>query len=98
MVPAYCSCADRPLARLRCSKPKLGRVVRWSPLETQLLASVRAIPQVHVDEGLVGHSEPLAKGLEIAKGLLVDADSDRFLQPLGVRITASLGKVVVFSH
>jgi hypothetical protein len=38
-------------------KPELGSVVRWSPLETQLLASVGAIPQVHVDEGLVGHAD-----------------------------------------
>jgi hypothetical protein len=64
----------------------------------QLLSSLGAIPQVHVDEGLIGHAAALAESLEVAKGRLVKPNGDLLFQPLGIGVTASLGKVIAFSH
>ena len=57
-----------------------------------------AVPQVHVDQALIGHPSLHGQALEIGNGIKVKADGDLSLEQFRVGILLCFGKVVILSH
>ncbi len=83
--------ASIPLEQLRLQHSCLLR--RFSlrpPLQIQLTLRFRAVPQIEIDQGLVGDPRLLRELLEILNRGVVKADGHATLQPLRVRVLLSL--------
>src|SRR6478609_4703427 len=77
----------------------LGRAwPRWSPVHRGAALGRGAVPQIEIDQGLVRHIKFVGKRTEILDRCSIEANRDGLLQPLGVRVSLALGKVVFLSH
>src|SRR2546426_7441583 len=68
------------------------------PLQGQLPAARGAVPQIEVDERLVGNLELRGEPLEIRHRRRVESDRHRLLETTGVGVATALRKVVFASH
>src|SRR5262245_19705981 len=73
-------------------------LARRPPRHVELPARAGAVAQVEVDQALVRQLGLGGEALEVLDGVVVQADRDRALEALGVRVPLGLGEVVVGSH
>lgn len=50
-------------------------------MDLQFLVMQGAVPQVEVDQVLIGHADLVSQGLEVGNRSLVQPDGDRLLEP-----------------
>ena len=61
---------------------------------------VSAVPEIQIDQVLVGNAQFRSQGLEVGNGVLIQPDRDGLLEVLdvGVLLTLHFCKIVMCSH
>ena len=68
------------------------------PLERDSFFRSRALPQVEVNEGLIGYPRIVRKVFEIADGALINSYCNGAFQLPCIRVSSCLCEVVLLSH
>ena len=98
VVPPRATGRLSPVATTRGRCNGLLGSIGGTPLDAELLPVFCAVAEVHVDQGLIGHTGLLAEVFEVGERRLIDPERDLLLQSFGVGVSAGLGEIVMLSH
>src|SRR5688572_26290922 len=68
------------------------------PLEAELPLRLGAVPEVEIDQRLIGDVELLGEPFEVLDGRVVQANRDALLEAARIGVLLRLRKIVVRSH